>query len=219
MSIVLERLNKVQADISQRNNNPNPSTKIIAVTKTFELDHVKPLINHGHIHFGENKVQEATNKWKETKKLNAKIKLHMLGKLQTNKVKSAVEIFDYIHSLDNKKLADTIKKYENQMGKKLFHFIQVNFADEKQKSGILPSDAVSFYGYCKNEIHLNVIGLMCFPPFGKDPTSFFKLAYDLNNKLELKELSMGMSNDYLKAINFGSTFVRIGSALFGERKI
>ena len=194
------------------------SIKIIAVSKTFSIDHVKPLINHGHIHFGENKVQEAEKKWINIKNDKKNLKLHMLGKLQTNKVKKAVSIFDYIHSVDNKKLADILKKSEFEIGKNLSYFIQVNFADEKQKSGILPSDAVSFYGYCKNEIHLNVIGLMCFPPFGKDPTSFFKLAYDLNNKLELKELSMGMSNDYLQAIKLGSTFVRVGSAIFGERK-
>ena len=219
MSSVLERFNKIQADISKQAPNLEESAKIIAVSKTFPIDHIEPLINHGHIHFGENKVQEAEKKWKTVKNKNKNLKLHMLGKLQTNKAKKAVSIFDYIHSVDSKKLADVLKKSEIENGKNLAYFIQVNFANEKQKSGIPVSDALSFYEYCKNEIHLNIIGLMCFPPFDLDPTKFFKQAFELNNRLGLRELSMGMSSDYLKAIKFGSTFIRIGSAIFGERKI
>ena len=143
----------------------------------------------------------------------------MLGKLQTNKAKKAVLIFDYIHSLDNIKLADTLKKSETEIGRNLNYFIQVNFAGEKQKSGVPVSDALSFYKYCKNDIQLNILGIMCFPPFDLDPIKFFEQAFELNNRLGLNELSMGMSNDYLKAVKLGSTFVRIGSAIFGERKI
>ena len=219
MSSVLERFNKIQADILKQTANLKESTKIIAVSKTFSIDHIKPLISQGHIHFGENKVQEAEKKWKPIKYKNKNLKIHMLGKLQTNKAKKAVSIFDYIHSVDSRKLADLLKKSEVEIGKNLAYFIQVNFADEKQKSGIPVSDALPFYEYCKNEIHLNVVGLMCFPPFDLDPVKFFKQAFELNNKLGLNELSMGMSNDYLKAIKCGSTFVRIGSAIFGERKV
>tara|TARA_B100000029_G_scaffold389816_1_gene386282 strand:+ start:1367 stop:2026 length:660 start_codon:yes stop_codon:yes gene_type:complete len=219
MNIVLEKFNKIQADILEHSTDLKSSTQIIAVSKTFSINHIKPLIDHGHLHFGENKVQEAEKKWKDIKYQNKNLKLHMLGKLQTNKVKKAVSIFDYIHSLDSQKLADILKKNEIEIGKNLSYFIQVNFADEKQKSGIPISDTLSFYEYCKNEISLNVVGLMCFPPFDLDPTKFFKQAFELNNKLGLNELSMGMSNDYLKAIRLGSTFVRIGSAIFGERKI
>ncbi len=142
-----------------------------------------------------------------------------MGKLQTNKVKKAVSIFDFIHSVDSKKLADNLKKNEVEIGKKLSYFVQVNFANESQKSGISISEASSFYRYCKNEINLNIVGLMCFPPFDVDPENYFKEAFELNNKLGLKELSMGMSNDYIKAIKFGSTFLRIGSAIFGQRKV
>ena len=219
MSTVLERYNKIQADILKETTNLEDSPKIIAVSKTFPLDQIKPLINEGHIHFGENKVQEAEKKWKSIKLEHKNLKLHMMGKLQTNKAKKAVSIFDYIHSVDSKKLADILKKNEVEIGKKLSYFIQVNFADEINKSGIPISEASSFYGYCKNEIKLNIVGLMCFPPFDVDPVNYFKQAFELNNKLGLKELSMGMSNDYIKAIKFGSTFLRIGSAIFGERKI
>jgi len=219
MSSVLEKFNKIQADILKESADLKKSVKIIAVTKTFPIDHIRPLINQGHIHFGENKVQEAEKKWKSIKNENKNLKLHMLGKLQTNKAKKAVSIFDYIHSVDNKKLADILKKSEVETGKNLSYFIQVNFSDEKQKSGVAVSDTLSFYQYCKNEIHLNVVGLMCFPSFDLDPVKFFKQAFELNNKLGLSELSMGMSNDYFKAIKHGSTFVRIGSAIFGERKV
>ena len=218
MPSVLERIKKIQSDISHQQTGSVISPKIIAVSKTFPLEHIKPLIDFGHIHFGENKVQEAEHKWTTIKKENKNLKIHMLGKLQTNKVKKAISIFDFIHSVDNKKLAEILKKYEHELNKKLSYFIQVNFAEEKQKSGLPASDVFSFYEYCKNDLKLNVIGLMCFPPFGVDPTNFFKEAYQLNQKIGLKELSMGMSNDYLQAIKLGSTYVRVGSAIFGERK-
>ena len=199
MTSVLERYKKIQSDISSQNTDSVLPTKIIAVSKTFPLVHIKPLIDFGHNHFGENKGQEAEHKWK-------------------NKVKKAISVFDYIHSVDSKKLAETLKKNENEQSKKLSYFIQVNFAEEKQKSGISALDAISFYKYCNN-IKLNIIGIMCFPPFGVDPTNFFKQAFELNKKIGLKELSMGMSNDYLQAIKYGSTFVRVGSGIFGERKL
>ena len=218
MSIVLERFNKVQADIYQSSKNFNRDIKIIAVSKTFPMESIEPLIKKGHVHYGENKVQEAEKKWKIYKQNNKFIKLHMIGKLQTNKVKKAIQIFDYIHSLDNIKLADQLNKCENDLNKKLFYFIQVNFADEKQKSGVPISETKTFYNYCKNQAKLNIIGIMCFPPFGIDPTTFFDKAQKLNMELGFKELSMGMSNDFDKALDFGSTFLRIGSNIFGNRK-
>ena len=219
MNSVLERFNKIQADITKQTASLKETVKIIAVSKTFSIDHISPLLDEGHIHFGENKVQEAEKKWSSLKKEKVNLKLHMLGKLQTNKVKKAVSIFDYIHSLDNIKLADTLKKNEVEMGRKLSYFMQVNFANEKQKLGLSVSDVPSFFEYCKNKIDLNIVGTMCFPPFETDPEIFFKKAYELNKSLKLNELSMGMSNDYSKAIKYGTTFVRVGSAIFGERNI
>jgi len=219
MNSVLEKFNKIQADILKNVSHSKESTKIIAVSKTFPIEHIEPLVKQGHLHFGENKVQEAEKKWKNIKYNNKNLKLHMLGKLQTNKAKKAVAIFDYIHSLDNQKLADILKKNEDEFGRKLSYFIQVNFGNEEQKSGLPAADVLPFFKYCKNEIKLNVVGLMCFPPFDIDPENYFKQAFELNNNLGLKELSMGMSNDYSKAIKLGSTFVRIGSAIFGNRKI
>ena len=219
MNSVLERFNKIQADITKQTASLKETVKIIAVSKTFSIDHISPLVDEGHIHFGENKVQEAEKKWSSLKKEKVNLKLHMLGKLQTNKVKKAVSIFDYIHSLDNIKLADTLKKNEVEMGRKLSYFMQVNFANEKQKLGLSVSDVPSFFEYCKNKIGLNIVGTMCFPPFETDPEIFFKKAYELNKSLKLNELSMGMSNDYSKAIKYGTTFVRVGSAIFGERNI
>ena len=218
MSIVLENFNKIQADIRDKSTNIKNSPTLIAVSKTFSVDHIQPLIQHGHIHYGENKVQEAERKWTTLKNSYKKIKLHMLGKLQTNKVKKAVLVFDYIHSLDSKKLADELIKNENQIEKKLNYFIQVNFADEKQKSGISAADVLPFFNYCTSQIKLNVVGLMCFPPFDVSPVIYFKKAHELNKKLGLSELSMGMSNDYPEAIKNGSTFLRIGSGIFGKRE-
>ena len=219
MHKTIKNLLKINDNIKEKlllNNNTSKSTRIIAVSKTFKIDHIKPLIEYGHIHFGENKVQEAQEKWTEVKKKNSNIQLHLIGRLQTNKVKFAVKLFDYIHSLDSKKLADkiSIQQKEQNLSKKFF--IQVNIGDENQKSGIPIRDTLNFYNYCK-KLNLNIIGLMCIPPFNEDSSKYFKKMTDLNNKLNLKEISMGMSSDYLNAIEYGSTFVRIGSSIFGER--
>ena len=175
-----------------------------------------PLINHGHIDFGENKVQEAVEKWSEIKNVNKNIKLHLIGRLQTNKVKFAIKLFDYIHSLDNKKLADKISHYQKDQNFQTKIFIQVNIGKESQKSGIQENEIYDFYNYCKS-LNLNILGLMCIPPFDQDSTDYFIKMRDLNKKIGLKELSMGMSADYLNAIKHGSTFVRIGSEIFGKR--
>ena len=190
--------------------------KIIAVSKTFKIDHIMPLINHGHQDYGENKVQEATEKWMSIKEENKNIKLHLIGGLQTNKVKNAVRLFDYIHSLDSKKLADKISYQVKEQNVKTKIFIQVNVGKEDQKSGIPEEELFDFYKYCKN-LDLNIIGLMCIPPFNQDSTKYFSRMQELNKKIGLKELSMGMSADYLNAIKYGSTFVRIGSDIFGQR--
>ena len=190
---------------------------IIAVSKTFSLDHIKPLIDHGHLHYGENKVQEATAKWSDQKKINENLKLHMIGKLQSNKAKDAVKLFDYIHSLDNQKLADTVAKYQGLLNKKLNYFIQVNIGNEIQKSGIPINELDGFYNYCVNEIKLKIIGLMTIPPNDNNSAKYFKSLNELNKSLSLENLSMGMSADYEEAINYGSTFVRIGSSIFGSR--
>ena len=190
--------------------------KIIAVSKTFKIEHIEPLINHGHIDFGENKVQEANEKWRQIKNENKNIKLHLIGRLQSNKVKFAVRLFDYIHSLDSKKLADKIATQvkENNLNTKLF--IQVNIGKENQKSGIDENDLNEFYEYCMS-LNLNILGLMCIPPFNEDSTKYFKKMSELNRKYNFEELSMGMSSDYTNAINYGSTYIRIGTDIFGKR--
>ncbi len=190
--------------------------KIIAVSKTFKIDKILPLIEHGHNDFGENKVQEAVEKWTEIKKNNSKIKLHMIGKLQTNKVKLAVKLFDYIHSVDSAKLAKKIADEQNKINKKIKIFLQVNIGDENQKSGISKNEINKLFSYCK-EINLNTIGLMCIPPLDIEPESFFEEMNKLNNELGFTELSMGMSSDFLKAVKYLSTYVRIGSSIFGQR--
>ena len=190
--------------------------KIIAVSKTFKIDHILPLIEYGHLDYGENKVQEALEKWTDIKNQNDKINLHLIGKLQTNKVKFAVKIFDYIHSLDNEKLAKKIADEQQKQNKKPKIFIQINLGEEGQKSGILLNDLIEFYNYSKN-LNLNVIGLMCIPPFNEDSSKFFIQMSELNKKINLKELSMGMSSDYMKAVEYKSTFLRIGSNIFGQR--
>ena len=215
MSIIIERFKKIKANIDEIK--PKKKVKIVAISKTFGLDHIKPLIDHGHDHFGENKVQEALTKWKEIKNLNQNLKLHMVGKLQSNKAKNAVEIFDYIHSLDNQKLADILSKSQKNINKTLQYFIQVNIGNELQKSGISVSELDSFYTYCTQEIKLKVIGLMIIPPNDMQSTKYFKSTEEINNSLALNELSMGMSADYLEAIKYGATFVRIGSSIFGSR--
>ena len=190
--------------------------KIIAVSKTFKIDHILPLVEYGHSDYGENKVQEALEKWTDVKNQNNKINLHLIGKLQTNKVKFAVKIFDYIHSLDNEKLAKKISDEQQKQNKKPKIFIQINLGEEDQKSGILINDLVEFYNYSKN-LNLNIIGLMCIPPFNEDATKFFQKMSQLNEKINQKELSMGMSSDYMKAVEYKSTFLRIGSNIFGQR--
>ena len=196
--------------------NINNQTKIIAVSKTFGVDKILPLINHGHIDFGENKVQEATDKWTELRKENSNVKLHMIGKLQTNKVKYAVKLFDYIHSVDNEKLARKISEEDKKINKNTKIFIQVNIGGEDQKSGVSKVDAYKLVSYCK-EVKLDVIGLMCIPPLDKDPTNYFEEMSKLNKDFGFSELSMGMSSDYLKAAQFNSTYLRIGSNIFGQR--
>ena len=190
---------------------------IIAVSKTFSMNEILPLINHGHIHFGENKVQEAIEKWTSIKNDFHHIKLHMIGKLQTNKVKYVVPLFDFIHSLDNFKLAEKISNEQAKKNKKLKIFIQVNIGDEFQKNGISIDQVGNFYEKCTNELNLNIVGLMCLPPQKKDSENFFSQMKLLSKKINVKELSMGMSSDYLQAALSGSTYLRIGSKIFGNR--
>ena len=192
------------------------SPKIIAVSKTFSMDKIKPLIESGHSDFGENKVQEALDKWTDIKLKNNDIKLHLIGKLQTNKVKHAVKIFDFIHSVDSEKLAKKISDELNKNKKKIKIFLQVNIGQENQKSGVDVDNLENLFLYCK-KINLEVIGLMCIPPIGVDSKEYFKKMRDLNNNLMLKDLSMGMSSDYLKAIEYSSTYLRIGTSIFGAR--
>ena len=194
------------------NNNP----KIIAVSKTFKIDKILPLIEHGHVDFGENKVQEALEKWTEIKKINSKVKLHMIGKLQKNKVKFAVKVFDYIHSVDSEKLAKKIADEQNKINKKIKIFLQVNIGDENQKSGINKNEVSQLTSYCQ-EIGLELIGLMCIPPANIDPEGYFEEMSKLNKALGLAELSMGMSSDFLIATKHLSTYVRVGSKIFGQR--
>lgn len=221
MHPVEKKLNFLKNQVNEITNTKQLKTKpnIIAVTKTFSIDKFIPLLNSGHIHFGENKIQETEIKWNQPKKEFGNIKLHMLGKLQSNKAKKAVELFDYIHSLDNIKLASKISQYEKELNKKVKLFIQVNIADENQKSGILLSNLENFYEFCTKNLSLDIIGLMCLPPVNSDPSKYFKILKKKSIELNLSDLSMGMSSDYDKAILFGSTFLRLGTAIFGERNI
>ena len=215
MNIVVERYTKIKSNIVSLK--PIKPVNIIAVSKTFPLEHIHPLIEHGHIHYGENKVQEAMAKWSEKKATNQNLKLHMIGKLQSNKAKDAVKIFDYIHSLDNQKLADTLAKHQKNLKKEIEYFIQVNIGNEIQKSGIPVNELDPFYNYCINEIKLKIIGLMIIPPNDNNSAKYFKSLNELNKSLALENLSMGMSSDYVDAIKHGATFVRIGSSIFGAR--
>ena len=196
--------------------NINNYPKIIAVSKTFKIDQISPLIDHGHKDFGENKVQEAVKKWTEVKKINPKIQLHMIGKLQTNKVKFAVKLFDYIHSVDSEKLAKKIADEQNKINKNIKIFLQVNIGDENQKSGINKNELNQLVSYCK-EINLDLIGLMCIPPVNTNPDVYFDEMQNLNKTLGFEELSMGMSSDFLVAAKHKSTFIRVGSSIFGQR--
>ena len=194
------------------------SPKIIAVSKTFKLDHINPLIDHGHIDFGENKVQEAVEKWTDIKKDKSELKIHLVGRLQTNKVKFALKVFDYIHSLDSKKLAEKISEEQAKHKIKPKIFIQINIGDEAQKGGIRVDELEEFYNYCM-ELNLEIIGTMCLPPISNDPEKYFSRMNYLNKKLNFKESSMGMSSDYLEAIQYNATYLRIGTSIFGERTI
>ena len=211
---LLDIENNIKGYLNQLNINNKP--KIIAVSKTFKIDKISPLIEYGHADFGENKVQEAIEKWTEIKKTNLHIKLHMVGKLQTNKVKFAVKIFDYIHSVDSTKLAKKIADEQNKIDKKMKIFLQVNIGDENQKSGINKNEVNQLVSYCK-EIGLDLIGLMCIPPANIDPSNYFQEMKQLNNSLGFDDLSMGMSSDYLVAVKNFATYVRIGSSIFGHR--
>lgn len=190
---------------------------IIAVSKSFPYEHIKPLVDFGHRHFGENKVQEAQNKWFNIKQEIKDIKLHMIGKLQSNKAKEAINLFEFIHSLDNPKLAILLSKFENSLNKRRNYFIQVNIGREKQKGGIMIDQLDQFYDFCTKELNLNVIGLMAIPPNDGNESIYFKNLMDLKNNLGLRELSIGMSGDYMEAIRYEATFIRIGSFIFGNR--
>ena len=215
MDTIVDRLEKIKLKISSLK--PDKLINVIAVSKTFPLDYIQPLIDHGHTHFGENKVQEAQSKWTEEKNNNKNLKLHMIGKLQSNKAKDAVKLFDYIHSVDNQKLADTLAKHQKNLNKNLSYFIQVNIGNESQKSGIPVAELDTFYNYCAYEIKLKVLGLMVIPPIDQNANKYFKALNELNKSLSLESLSMGMSADYIDAIKHGSDFVRVGSSIFGSR--
>ncbi len=209
--------NKVKEIIDKKQLKTVPN--IIAITKTFSLNTITPLLEMGHIHFGENKIQEAESKWIGVRNKYSNLQLHMVGKLQSNKAKKAIKLFDYIHSLDNVKLATKICQYEKELNKKIKLFIQVNIAEEHQKSGILLHDLDKFYNYCTKELSLNIIGLMCLPPINNNSSQYFKILKKKSEELNLTDLSMGMSSDYEQATLNGSTFLRLGTIIFGERNI
>ena len=218
MHDTVECYKEIISAIEQRlkDQNIDNSPKVIAVSKTFKLEKILPLIDYGHLDFGENKVQEAIEKWSEIKTKKKDIQLHLIGKLQSNKAKFAVKIFDYIHSLDSEKLAKKISEEQSKQNKNIKLFIQVNIGNEDQKSGISINQLNDFYQFCK-QLNLNIIGLMCIPPFDQNPEGYFKEMQSLKEKLNLKELSMGMSSDYLQAVDYSSTYLRIGSSIFGKR--
>jgi pyridoxal phosphate enzyme (YggS family) len=193
------------------------NTKIIIVTKSFDLEKINPLLKIGHLHFGENRIQEAISKWSSVLEKNVNINLHLLGHLQSNKASEAVSLFNFVHSLDSEKLAIKLKDAENNINRKLKYFIQVNIGEENQKYGVPVSEVSNFLNFCRKETHLNVIGLMCIPPISKNPGNYFSQLSELSILNKLSELSMGMSNDYMEAIKCGATFIRVGSAIFGKR--
>ena len=212
MENVLKNFTIIKQEISDKKN-----VKLVAVTKTFPINHILPVINEGHVDFGENKVQEALEKWTSIKQDFPKIKLHLIGKLQTNKVKFVLPLFDYIHSLDSLKLAGKISEQQTIKNFKPKLFIQVNIGNEPQKGGVDIDSIENFYKKCVEDFKLNVVGLMCIPPFDKDSKPYFTKMRELSNNLNLRDISMGMSNDYMEAINQGSTFIRVGSKIFGAR--
>lgn len=210
---VIDNLNEIRKSIDSLSSNAN----IIVVSKNFSLKSIQPLIDVGHIHFGENRVQEAIEKWSSILLTKVNLQLHLVGKLQTNKVKEALKIFSFIHSLDREKLAICLKKEEDRCGKSIKYFIQINFDKQLHKSGIDISEADDFIDYCRDDLKLNIIGLMCLPPLESNPDLYFKELVNIAKKKSLNQLSMGMSKDYQAAVRLGSTYVRIGSAIFGER--
>lgn len=211
---ILKNYNQVLNNI----NNASKNAILIVVSKTFLISHIKPIIDVGHIHFGENRVQESITKWSDLLKVNKNLKLHLIGKLQTNKVVEAINHFSFIHSLDSEKLASKISNEEKNLNKKRNYFIQINIGEEKQKSGILIEDSYKFINFCKKELKINVIGLMCLPPINEDPIKYFLKLKKIADENLLNNLSMGMSNDYLEALKCGSNYLRIGSAILGKRK-
>ena len=211
MSSIINNFEKIKALIN------NSKVNLIAVSKSFQYDHIRPLVDYGHKHFGENKVQEAMIKWSKIKDQIPDINLHMIGRLQSNKAKDAIKLFDYIHSLDSFKLANLLAKFENSLNLKRRYFIQINIGNEKQKSGIAIEQVDEFYNYCTKTLQLNIIGLMTIPPVDNNVSKYFKLLLELNKSLGLLELSMGMSADFKEALKYNTTFVRIGSAIFGKR--
>ncbi len=212
---ILKRLNNILIQIKNISNKKN--VNVIAVSKTFNLDYIQPILDSGHIHFGENRVKEALLKWSNVKKINSNIKIHLVGKLQSNKIKDAFQIFSYIHSLDTEKLALLLDKEEKKNNIKVKYFIQVNFGNEIQKSGVSINKLTEFILFCRTNTSLDIVGLMCIPPLNEDPSKYFKILKNIAEKNNFLELSMGMSGDYLSAVENGSTFVRIGSAIFGDR--
>ena len=211
----ITNLNLIKEDLKSKINNYE-KIKVIAVSKTFSIENILPLIEYGHLNYGENKVQEAIDKWTNIKVNNSSIKLHLIGRLQSNKVKIALKLFDFIHSVDSEKLAKKIAEEEIKQNKKIGIFIQVNIGNEDQKTGIKKESVENFYSYCK-KLNLDVIGLMCIPPLDKDPKYFFEEMQLLNKKIGLTELSMGMSSDYQEAVKYSATYIRIGSSIFGTR--
>jgi pyridoxal phosphate enzyme (YggS family) len=219
MHTTLEKLNRVKNKVNEIINKKQLKTdpKIIVVTKTFPLNKIIPLLQNGHIHYAENKIQEAENKWIDTKNRYKDLQLHMIGKLQTNKAKKAIKLFDYIHSLDNDKLALKLSHHEKELNKKVKLFIQVKLSEEDQKSGVQLNELNNFYSYCTSELSLNVIGLMCLPPIDSNAHEYFKILKKNAEKLNLKDLSMGMSSDFEQAISNGSTYLRLGTIILGKR--
>ena len=226
MHEIVQRLVRIENQIKEESTKQHIKkiAKIVAIGKTFPIDSIMPLIEFGHFHFGENKVQEAKAKWTNIKKERPKLNLHFVGKLQTNKAKDVVKLFDYVHSLESIKQAKVLSEYEKKFEKKLKYFIQINIGYETQKGGIHPEDVKNFFEVFVNKYNLNIIGLMCLPPGDKPPEKYFNKMKDLKISLQIPykdqvaELSMGMSNDYIAAINYGSSYVRIGTKIFGERK-
>ena len=212
---ILENYQHILSNI----NNFSNKTILIIVSKTFPISHIKPLIDHGHTHFGENRVQESINKWKPLLDENKDLKIHLVGKLQTNKVVEAIHHFSFIHSLDSEKLAVKVSKEQQNFNKNLNYFIQVNIGQENHKSGISINDAKNFINFCRKELKINIIGLMCLPPFGEDPIKYFNNLKKIASDNDLSNLSMGMSNDYVEALKCGSNYLRIGSLILGKRDI